>query len=312
LNGQDAVDRAVTRLFEADQGEILSVDFSQFDATVPFDILTRVFSIIGSWFGPEDQDLIRFLGEAFMRTGFYLPVTQRCPEGYRHGDERTGGVPSGSGLTSWVDGLANMLAFHYAVRRYNKASSLGTIHVCGDDGLVTFRGPCSVPALSEIMFAELGMTVKMEPGSNLVSSEQVRFLQMDHHKTVRDEKTGLNRGMRPVYRAFIGMTGHERRPASRSLRRTEEPPVKWKGSFNTYRWLQQMEPCRFHPKFDNLLLQFFEWDRYLQEALDAIERGDPEVDFALAMLQSGEDETFPVRSLRKSVVVLRLREMFGL
>jgi len=308
--GQDAVDLDMTRMFDAsvDQ-DWLSADFTGFDGSVPLDVLTRVVRIMGEWFAPGYvQDLIRFCGEAFMRTGIYLPKTPRCPSGYYHGDERTGGIPSGSGWTNLVGSYANLMVFHYAAKR--DGGSIVRARVNGDDGVFGFRGISSIARLSEILFDELGMVIKMDPAKNLISKDHVKFLQMDHHRDHR--KKGIHVGERSPFRALIKMTGHERRLAKKRVGLREDSPVKWKGPWNSYRWLQQMDPCSNCPDsvFDGFVELHRKNDRYIEEALLAIIEGLPEVDLALSMLDSNDGERFTVASLRKSKVVMRLRELF--
>jgi len=304
--GQTAVDIAITRLLDDAPGEVLSVDFTQFDASVPFEVLRHVFGIMASWFTRESGAQIRFLAEAFMRTGIVLP------DGYRHGDERTGGIPSGSGWTNWVDSIANLWVWHYAVHR--DRPSTGRVLkalVNGDDGVLCFKGISSIPRLSEILFNDLGMLVKMDPAKNLISGEHVRFLQMDHHVSYRVE--GLLRGVRPVNRILPKMTGFERRLPVKRLGLRDEPPTRWRGLFNTYRWLQQMEPARYHPNFDGFMLWHHEHDRELRGCLEAIARGDKVVTIACQMTGSSDgEEQLTLKGLRNSEVVKRLRKLCGL
>jgi len=59
---------------------------------------------------------------------------------------------------------------------------------------------------------------------------------------------------------------------------------------------------------------FHDQDEMIPEVLGAIARGDSEVHVACAMVGSGADEEagMSLRSLRKSKVVARLRELCGL
>jgi len=306
-NGQSAVDAAITRLLDRKPGLILSADFTDFDVSVPFDVVTRVFAVLASWFDARDQNLIRFIGEAFMRTGVFLPPTMRCPQGYRFGEERTGGVPSGSGNTNLVDTLANIMVFNYGA--IVTGGSVEQIFPNGDDAVVVFKNTTAAN-VSEVLERDLGMIIKMDPSKNLVSKDHVKFLQMDHHVSYRSER-GLLVGVRPVQRALIKMTGHERRRPTKHLGLRDESPVKWKGSFNTYRWIQQLEPCSTHPGFGQAVCWYMGHDRLIEEVLIAIVEGDPEVDLACSMLSSDDGDVCSVKSFRKSKVVGRLCAEYG-
>jgi len=295
LKGQSRVDKVVSQIIESAPGEILSVDFTNFDASVPFDVLTRVFAIMRSWFVKESEQHWRFVEEAFMRSGMFLPDGS-----YRDGSERTGGVPSGSVFTNQVDSLANFWVFNYAAHR--DGGQVLRALLMGDDGVYTFRGVSSIASLSQILLDELGMVIKMDPAKNLVSKEQVRFLQNEHHLKYRVD--GISVGVRPVMRAFIGMTGHERRL----------PKHVWKGHYNTYRWLQQLEQCANHPRFEQLCLWLLENTGFtILDAVDAILRGDKEVEVANSILSVGDGDRgkLSVLGLKKSSVIRTLCEIMG-
>jgi len=302
--GQRAVDAAVTAILDSNPGEVLSVDFTQYDASVPAEVLSRVRRVMASWVSWESRGAFEFLFEAFMRTGIFLP------DKYYHGTERTGGVPSGSGWTNWVDSIVQAWVWHYAARRDSRGGHVRQSLFNGDDGVITFGGISSIQRLSEILLNDLGMLVKMDPAKNLIADDQVRFLQMEHHSDYR--VNGLCVGVRPISRIFTKMTGFERRLPKKRLGLRDELPTRWKGVFNTYRWLQQMEPARYHPRLDQFLLWFHEQDRSIRDVLEAIARGDSEVAIACLMVGSGdEDEILSLKSLRNSVVVNRLRELCG-
>jgi len=301
--GQIAVNAAVTALLDSRPGDVLSVDFTSFDASVPFDVLTRIYAIVASWFTGESEPLVRFVAEAFMRSGIYLPDGQ-----YYHGTERTGGVPSGSGLTNLVGSLVNLWVFHYASHRDGGR----VIHsqVNGDDGIFVFKDAL-IPRVSEILLDELGMLVKMDPAKNLVSGDQVRFLQMEHHRSHRVE--GLLVGSRPVSRVLVKMTGMERRVPVKRLGLRVASPVRWRGIFNTFRWLQQMEACADHPHFEGFVLWYLDQDQQIGDVLNAIIRGDAVVYEACQMLSEGEEGELRLTpsSFRKSRVVGKLCELTG-
>jgi hypothetical protein len=306
-NGQKAVDAAITRLLDRNPGEILSADFTDFDVSVPFQVLNWAFKVLAACFVSGDQDLIRFTAEAFMRTGVFLPATPRCPEGIRWGEERTGGVPSGSGNTNLIDTIVNMIVFHYGA--IVTGGSVEQIFANGDDAVVVLKGT-NAASVSEVLGEQLGMIIKMDPSKNLVSKNHVKFLQMDHHSTVRDVR-GLHCGIRPVERALIKMTGHERRLARKHLGTRDASPVRWSGAFNTFRWIQQLEPCSTHQGFEGAVSWYVGHDRFVGDIIEAIRCGDRIVDDACAYLSGEDGGEVSVKSFRNSVVVAKACELFG-
>jgi hypothetical protein len=304
--GQRDVDIAVTQMLDDYPDDVkLSLDFTQFDATVPAEVLTRFFGIMASWCTSESRCAISFLAEAFLRTGIILP------DAVLSGEQRCGGIPSGSGWTNWVGSNVNLWVMHYAARRCG--GSVRDMQVNGDDAVVMFHN-VDIASLAAVLLDELGMLIKMDPAKNLVSAKYVRYLQMEHHTDQREE--GLVRGFRAVNRILVKMTGFERRMARKRLGTRDASPTRWRGVFNTYRWLQQMEPARYQPKVvrDGLLLWFHDKDQVIQEVLHAIEHDLPEVYVACQMLSSSDEtvEAVSPRSFRKSWVVAGLRDLYGL
>jgi hypothetical protein len=304
--GQEDVDVAVTEMFDSNPGAVkASIDFTQFDASVPPEVLSRFFGIMASWCTSESRCAINFLAEAFMRTGIILPGETL------DGSQRYGGIPSGSGWTNWVGSNVNLWVMHYAAFRCG--GSVCDAQVNGDDAVIVFHNT-TLESVSAVLLDELGMLIKMDPVKNLVSGFHVRFLQMEHHDEHR--VGGLTVGFRPVNRILTRMTGHERRLPKKRLGLRDAPPTRWKGVFNTYRWLQQMQPARHQPKVvrDGLLLWFHDKDRVIQDVLYAIEHDLPEVYVACAMLSSSDDtvEIVSPQSFRKSWVVAGLRDLYGL
>jgi len=212
---------------------------------------------------------------------------------YRHGTERTGGVPSGSVLTNLIDSLVNLWVMHYAAHRCGGRVTASFAN--GDDGVYAFKNVSSYAGLSYYLSKELGMTVKMDPDKNLVSKRHVRYLRMEHHVDLFDAD-GICSGVRPIEWAFIGMTGHERKLSE---------AFKKEASFcNNARWLQQMAPCWAHPGFEGFCLWMLDKSLPLADVVDAIHRGLPIVSYADSVL-GGSDETglIPVSALASSKVV---------
>jgi hypothetical protein len=231
----------------ADGDPILSIDFKGFDQSVPFELIDVVFDIIGMWFVGEASPLIDFCREEFKRTGILTPGR------YHSGDERTGGIPSGSVFTNWVGSVANSLVLHYAAHRCgNRVKSWYTQ---GDDGAVTFARPINLDNLAEVLLTDLGMTIS--PDKTLYVKGAVHFLQNLHCTDFVHE--GLNVGVRPLMQLANPMTSYERVDLT-----------EWKRAYDTVRFMQQILQGVHHPMATQMCDWLYEHDWCVREVIERV------------------------------------------
>jgi hypothetical protein len=240
---QNAVDEAVTVILDEASSDVLSVDFSGFDASVPFLLINRVFDIIRGWFSSREVSLIDFVERVFTTTGLLTP------EGIL--TDRNGGVPSGSGLTNLIDSLVQLLAFHYFAFLTHNDVEMSIVQ--GDDGVHSFRKRWSLEDVQEI-FENLGLKVSSDKGG--VSSAMVFFTQNVHHKEYR--KDGICVGIRPMYKALNGMLSYERFHK------------KWNSYDDSIRWRQQLQACSRHPAFRKAVRWLYDSDRFSKLTLSQL------------------------------------------
>jgi hypothetical protein len=292
--GRRYVDIAVTKFMTSAKGKVLSLDFSNFDATVPFEVIDRVYRILEKWFIPAAKPLIDFCREAFKRSGILVPGA------YRDGAARLGGIPSGSVMTNLIGSLVNMWVIAYATHRCG-----GRIMDCtvqGDDGLYRFQGIHEVTPLAEMLLSELGMIMSTDVSKSLYASGVCHYLQMVHSASWC--KDGIFVGVRPLMHVLNGAM-------SRENVRTEG----WYDLYHTVRWLQQFENASEHPKFGEACTWLASRDPNLKEVLYALLRDDD--DFILAatrVLANGHLSygKVPVSQLKWSSVVSTLCKLLGI
>jgi len=291
--GMKRVDQCVTAFMKCAPGNMLSLDFSQFDAHVPFEVIRHVYAIMSSWFEDEYSNLFNFLLTGFLHSGLLCPP----PHNYV---ERLRGVPSGSVLTNMVDSLVNLWVMAYATALLKGGVKILAAMSQGDDGVYAFSGNPDYNALSRILLDELGMTIKMTPNKNLVSNQEVMYLQNIHRKDYAPG--GVFVGVRPVQRAVCNMMSHEHAPSQKA------GPDGWMVKYNTYRNLQQVNNAANHPRFEGFCLWHWHRDEYLKIALKKILLRDEEVFKANRLLDVGLGERgkLPVLELAKSPVVAML------
>jgi len=253
-----AVDVEMTRLLSHGK-RILSVDFSRFDQSIPFEVFTKVYAIYREWFKPEAAPLIDFCEEVVKRSGIIVPLSGDS-NSYEvlEGSDRTCGMPSGSVMTNMNDSHANAWVMAYAARRLK--CSISAAYFQGDDAVVTFTGDPSLADLSGILSDEIGMTLSVEKSSYEVG--EVTFLQnvhLDDHVV-----DGLNVGVRLIMHAANAMSSHER-----------ADDAEYRASdYDTIRFVQQAGYCLHHPS----ATEFCDWladaDCYARATLNRV-RDDP-------------------------------------
>lgn len=237
-NSPHDVDVEMTRLL-AENVPIMSTDFKGFDQSVPFEVIDIVFDMIKSWFVREAGPLIEFCRMEFKGTGLIMPGR------FYPGSDRSGGVPSGSVNTNWIDSVANALVIHYAA--YKCGSRVRSWYTQGDDGATSFTREVSMKSMAEVLFTDLGMTLSVDKST--YQPNGVHFLQNWHsYEVVGDDPTspsyGLCLGVRSIMHIAIPMTSYERRDVD-----------DWKRQYDTVRWSQQVLQGIHHPR----ATQFCDW-----------------------------------------------------
>jgi hypothetical protein len=238
--GSDAVDMAITILLKEAKFPVLSVDFSGYDASVPGAIIREVFRVIKMWFKTRYTPLIEFVERVF------LEIPLATPEGVLVG--RSGGIPSGDGMTNTMGGLIQKWSFHYAAHRMR--NSIREHLVQGDDGVVSFAQAWNPDDLEDIMISELCLRISAEKGA--ISRDRVVYLQNHHSLDYLVDDLAV--GVRPIFRVLNGAMSYER------LRRGG-----WTGYADTIRWIQQWENARHHPSFPEFVELLVSWDKFLRE-----------------------------------------------
>lgn len=239
--GPDAVNRAVTKIINSTRGKMkLSADFSGYDASVPYELIHLAFNLLRDWFA-NSEDLIDFLENQFLNIGL------ATPEGVWSG--RSGGVPSGSGLTNLIDSLIQLLVFSYVSIILGNPIVYHLVQ--GDDGVIVFRDNWDLEQVSAIL-QELGLNLSTEKGT--VEHERIHFLQNIHSHDYRVH--GVCVGVRPLYRILNGMLSYERMHND------------WSGYDDSVRWMQQLETGKWHPKFPCMIDFLYRNDKY-QERYNA-------------------------------------------
>jgi len=229
-NGKRFVDKIVPRMIKSTNGPILSGDFENFDASIPVEVIDKVFSIIGEWFDTDAQPLINLVRREFNGCGLIVPGDSESPDldilMYRQG-----GIPSGHVLTNLVGSLVNIWVMAYA------ACKIGcTLRFClvqGDDGVYTFDGAWSKAQLSAELAKDLGLTLHVD--KSLESDSRIMFCSMIHD-------VGYANGA--GVRLFMQIMNN-------ALSRERVFSKDYTHEMDVLRFIQQWEDAEHHPCFES-------------------------------------------------------------
>jgi len=219
----------ISEMFSELSMPVWSVDYSQFDSSIPNWLIEAAFQVLcnSSCLNSDECQVMRFLVQHFTRCDLMTP------EGRMTG--RVKGIPSGAVFTNMIGSIVNLLVMEMASAQFGFR-----IHRClvqGDDGVfqISPHGahPFNLEKVTDYIAETVGLTV--HPDKQLVSTNEVRFLQNVHRRSYRE--FGLAVGVRPFMRILNGMMSYEKfRPG-------------WSGAADSLRWIQQVEAARYHPSF---------------------------------------------------------------
>jgi hypothetical protein len=230
LLGPDAVDQAVTRMFDSmiSKETLVSIDFSGFDKTVSSQLQAAAFDAIYQHFQGDPKDLWE-IAERFNTIGLVTP------DGVYEGPH---GVPSGSTFTNEVDSLAQ-----------EYASLGGNDHdlyqIQGDDGLYIVKD--SGRLLDT--FKSHGLVVNT--GKSHVSSLYAQYLQRYYEPHYRSGATipGIYSVVRALNRLFY------------MERWTDIERIGIPGSdYFSIRAISILENCKHHPSFEKFVKFIYQLD----------------------------------------------------
>lgn len=236
LKGPDAVDRAITNLMiNAQQTgkQLLSIDFSAYDASVKTDLQAASFEYIKGLFQPQCATEIDYIKSRFNTIGLITPEGVLSTE---HG------VPSGSTFTNEVDSIAQLLSAA-GNAQFDKIE----FQIQGDDGAYAVTNPDSLIE----SFTNNKLKVNME--KSYVSKDYIIYLQ--NLFSFNYQKAGLIRGIYPVYRALNRLVHQER------FDDFMEYDIAGK-DYYAIRSLMILENCKNHPLFENLVKFTLSKDKY--------------------------------------------------
>uniref|UniRef100_A0A2V0R9E5 RdRp n=1 Tax=viral metagenome TaxID=1070528 RepID=A0A2V0R9E5_9ZZZZ len=233
LVGPEAVDQQVTELFkrsETDKFQLVSIDFSAYDASIKRPLQALGFGYVKDLFQTSCSTEIDYIQERFAT----IPLV--TPDGIMTGDH---GVPSGSTFTNEIDSLVQFILFE-------KSGVAGDKLIQGDDGLYAVNEPDTLMDY----FERHGLKVNTDKSHT--SSQFCTFLQNYYSRTYTDGTKLV--GVYPLYRAFNRLLHTERW--------VDFEEYELDGSdYWSIRAISILENCKNHPYFKEFVKLIAEADR---------------------------------------------------
>jgi len=264
LRKPDDVSAGITKLIDYSiekDLEVLSIDFSRYDNSVKYRLITSAFETISLAFQNKYKYHFNMIKDFFIN----CPIV--TPDGILQGQH---GVPSGSTFTNEVDSIVQ-----YGIALESDAvCELSLAQVQGDDGVYS----CLNSKLLIEHFKSYGLNVNDD--KSYIAKNWAIFLQSLFHTDYRDENRVIN-GIYPIYRALNRIIHLER------FDDFLEYGINGKDFFSI-RTISILEQCKHHPLFKELVTYVWSLDKY---KLTVSDQGLANYVRKLA-IQEGKDITF--------------------
>jgi hypothetical protein len=234
LLSHEAATVVITRLLilaDKNGTRCIGIDFKGFDASIQRLLINIVFQAIANWFQKNQYTKVMFLCD------YFATCSILTPRGIYTG--RNGSVPSGSGLTNLVDSLVQYLLFHYVTYGLDPDPDAGCT-LMGDDGVWYHRELTLDRVVRKVK--ELGIICN--PDKVYHEYRSVSFCQNIY--SLEHMSSGLANGIRSTVRCLNGMSSYEYPVRTVTLEEYN--------SYNAIRWIMQLENCKHHPHFEELVI----------------------------------------------------------
>lgn len=240
-NGMDAVDIAITKLFDtkAKSDLIVCTDFSKFDQHFNADMQAAAESLI-SYILNTSSDSRNWLTNVF-------PIKYMIPLAYDTGKVRRGrhGMGSGSGGTNFDETLVHRALQYEAALSEHK--QLNSYSMClGDDGILSYPG-INIEHVTQV-YSSHGQDMNID--KQYASAQDCTYLRRWHHIDYRLD--GVCAGVYSTYRALGRLCEQER---------FYDPEV-WGPKMVALRQLSIIENCKYHPLFTDFVDYCMKGDKY--------------------------------------------------
>lgn len=240
-NGMDAVDLAITKLFDTKaKGDlIVCTDFSKFDQHFNHDMQVCAKNIIASILNTSSESR-QWLEEVF-------PIKYMIPLAYDMGKVRHGkhGMGSGSGGTNFDETLTHRALQYEAAQ--SAGSKLNPYSMClGDDGILSYPG-ITVEHVTQV-YSSHGQDMNID--KQYASAHDCTYLRRWHHESYRVDDVCV--GVYSTYRALGRLMEQER---------FYDPEV-WGPKMVALRQLSIIENCKYHPLFTEFIEFCMARDKY--------------------------------------------------
>jgi hypothetical protein len=166
---------------------VVALDFSKFDSTVPAKLIKVAFRILKTWFDMDEEDVEAW----YLIERYFLSAPIVMPDGHLYVGKRKG-VPSGSVFTQLVDSIINYIIITAAQLKFNLHPHEKRVHVLGDDSVFSTNEDVNLSQL-KLYFGEMGFNLSVRKSEVSKPENGFHFLGFDWLKGVptRDPELAL-------------------------------------------------------------------------------------------------------------------------
>jgi len=137
--------------YQLDGRNVVSLDYSKFDSTVPAELILVAFNILWTWFDQISVREIEIIEDYFINT----PIVMS--DGHLYSGKNHG-IPSGSMFTNLVGSIVNFILLTALSERLNFHFTAERGFVLGDDSIFSTNSDVNIYQISQIM-KEYGMNI---------------------------------------------------------------------------------------------------------------------------------------------------------
>lgn len=138
-------------------GEVVAMDYSKFDSSISSYLIKQAFSILATWFDPEDLE--KYGWSKIIEYFIYTPIVM--PDGNLYRGKKHG-VPSGSYFTQLIDSIVNTILIGAISHKFKLGIHWTRFLVLGDDVIISFDNARQLMPEIASFLKEFGITLNLE------------------------------------------------------------------------------------------------------------------------------------------------------
>lgn len=155
---------------------VVSLDYSKFDSTVPAELILIAFNILWTWFEKPSLRELEIIENYFINTPIVMP------DGHLYSGKNHG-IPSGSLFTNLIGSIVNYILLVAVIERFELQFYYYKIMVLGDDSIFCTNKDVNLKAIADYIDT-FGMTINTEKSEVRKPDQPYHFLGFEWEKGI--------------------------------------------------------------------------------------------------------------------------------